>query len=259
LQNIFIQLLIFLFFTEITLPVLGQEKKEGTSDEQKRCVIFSGSTSLCLPQKDLANEFGTMGEIGASIMYQSQTRWLMGLDFGYFFGNSVKNDPIANLRNEDGNVIGNNGSYATFKIFMRGFQFPLLKFGKTIALSKNPVHNTFGGLTLLAGAGWLQHWTQIQDLSKKTPQFSEDYIDGYDRLTSGTGFGAWVGYIYLPAKSKLNFHLEGGYFLASTQTRRYNFSTNTPPGEKRVDGIMQLRLRICFTVKSKTENEFYYY
>jgi len=236
-----------------------QDKKAEQVREQKRCVIFSGLAGLCLPQGDLGNDYGTIGEIGASVMYQNKNRWLMSVDFGYFFGNTVKKDPIENLRNADGNVIGNDGSYATFKIFHRGFQFPLIKFGKTIPLVKNPKNNTLGGLTLLAGAGWLQNWTYIQDLSKKTPQFSKDYIKGYDRLTSGPGFGAWVGYIYLPTKSKLNFHLEGGYFVASTENRRYDFSTNTPSGKNRIDGMIQLRLKICFTVKSKAEEEFYYY
>jgi len=255
----FIQLLVFLHFTFLSFVSFCQDIKNNTASELKRCVIFSGSAALCIPQYDLAKDYGTIGEIGASILYQNKTRWLIGLDFGYLFGNTVKKDPIANLRNEDGNVIGNNGSYATFKIFQRGFLFPLIKFGKTIALVKSPKYNTLGGLTVLAGAGWIQHRTYIQDLSKKTPQFSKDYIDGYDRLASGVGFGAWVGYIYLPVKSKLNFHLEGGYFVASTQTRRHDFSTNTASGIKRTDGLIQIRLKICFTVKSKAEEEFYYY
>jgi hypothetical protein len=237
----------------------AQENKESKGKIDKRCLIFNGFTGLSVPGNDLVKDYGTFGEIGGGVMFQSKSKWLFGLDFSYFFGNGVKKDPVANLRNEEGQIIGNNGSYATFKVFQRGFQFPHLKFGRTFALRKNPIQNSFGGLTLISGIGWFQHWTYIQDLSKKTPQFSKDYINGYDRMTNGPSVGFWVGYLFIPNRSKINFHLEGGYFASFTKTKRYDFANNFLPNEKRVDSMVQLRLRICFTVRSKAEEEYYYY
>ena len=243
----------------ISFNLLAQDKKKEAVGESKRCLIFSGFAGLSVPGADLARDYGSFGEIGGGILYQSKTKWLIGIDLAYLFGNTVTNDPVANLRNEEGNIIGNNGSYATFKVFQRGFNLPIIKLGKTIPLRKNPKYNTHGGLTLMAGGGWLQHWTYIQDLSKKTDQFSKDYIDGYDQLRNGPGFGGWIGYIFLPEKSKLNFHLEGGYFAGFTEKKRYDFANNIPAGQKKTDSMLQLRLRICFTIRSKAEEEYYYY
>ena len=252
------QVLVFLCLTFKFSMIFSQEKKNVPLRIDKRCLVFSGFAGIALPGDDLSKDYGTYGEIGGGILYQSRTKWLIGLEGSYFFGNGVKTDPVSNLRNAEGSIVGNDGSYATFKIFQRGAQFPLLKFGKTISLKKNPRHNKLGGLTLMGGGGWFQHWTYIQDLSKKTDQFSERYIDGYDRLTNGPGFGAWVGYIFLPTSSKINFHLEGGYFVSFTERKRYDFANNLPAGQKRTDSFFQLRLKICFTVRSKAEDEFYY-
>jgi hypothetical protein len=244
----------------LVLQAFGQQKADQIENgADKRCLIFAGFAGAVFPQFDLANDYGTYGEIGGSIFYQSRTKWIMGLEGGYLFGGGVKKDPVPNLRDFNGNIIGNNGSYAVFKVFQRAFLLPMVKIGKTIPLRKNPKLNTLGGLTAIGGFGWLQHWTFIQDQSKKTPQFSKEYIDGYDRLTGGLGAGLWLGYIFLPVKSKLNFHLEAGYFLARTEVKRFDFAQNLPAGQKRLDGIIQLRFKICFTIRSKSQDEYYFY
>ena len=236
-----------------------QVSAQGKDSLRTRCLIFSGFAGFSSPGGDLAKDYGNYGELGGGILYQAKSKVLIGLDFSYFFGNAVKNDPVPNLRDPNGNIIGVDGSYAVFKVFQRAFQFPMIKAGKTFSLTANPKKNILGGITAMAGAGWFQHWTYIQDLSKKTPQFSGDYIDGYNRMASGPSFGAWIGYLYLPASGNINFHVEAGYFQAFTKSRRFDFSTATPAGGNRVDSMLQLRLRICFTVRSRPEETFYYY
>lgn len=224
-----------------------------------RVLLFSGFAGVGVPSRDLAKDYGTYGEIGAGIWYKSGSDWLFGVDFSYLFGNGVKNDPVPNLRDKDGNIIGTNGSYATFKVFQRGYQFPLIKFGKVFSFKKIHQSNMLGGATLTGGAGWFQHWTYIQDLSKKTPQFSQDYLDGYDRLTGGPCYGIWLGYLYLPVSGKVNYHLELGYQMAQTKIQRYDFARNLPAGGQRTEALLQAGLRICFSVRSRPQDTYYYY
>jgi len=240
----------------VTSRVLAQDSNP--SGTGQRCVMISGFAGPAIPGGDLSQDYGTFWEIGAGALYQNSSRWLFGLDFSYMFGSDVRKDPVPNLRTPDGNIISTDGTYAFFKAFQRGFMFPMVRFGKTISLVRKPVFNQLGGLTLMGGAAWLQHWTYIQDISKKTPQFSSEYLEGYDRLTSGPGVGAWVGYLYLPERGKLNFHLEAGYFYGFTQSQRFDFVTEKPAGQKRNDSLFQLKLRICFTIRSRPEDTFYY-
>ncbi len=221
--------------------------------------MFSGFAGLCVPGMDLKKEYGNYGEIGGGIQYQAKNRLFFGLEFGYLFGNGVKNDPVSNLRDEDGQVIGTNGSYANFKVFQRAFQFPMLKLGYTLKLNKKAVWNTLGGLNVSAGGGYFGNWTYIQDLSKKTPQFQEQFKDGYDRYRSGPGFGVWLGYLYLPESGKINFHLEAGYCQFFMESKRFDFVTMEPAGIKKTDAMFQLRLKICFTVRSRLQQTYYYY
>lgn len=240
------------------LPLSAQDTKAKEPIEQ-RCLMFNGFAALAIPGGDLAADYGTFGEIGGGIQYQTKKKWLFGLEGGYFFGNGVKKDPIPNLRTEDGNVIGTNGSDAVFKVFQRAVSIPAVRFGRTFRFSKKPGTNSLGGFTVVAGGSWFRSWTYIQDLSKKTPQFSDEIRKGYDRLRSGPAASLWLGYLYLPDNRKLNFHFEAGYTQAFTKTNRYDFTTQEPAGQKRNDGFFQLRVRLCFVVKSRSEETVYYY
>jgi hypothetical protein len=248
---------IFLFFIFLS-SVRAQNPKPKDSIKQ-RCLMFNGFASLAVPGGDLASDYGSFGEIGGGIQYQTKSKWLFGLEGGYFFGNGVKKDPIPNLRNEDGNVIGTNGSDAVFKVFQRAVSLPEFRFGKTFQFSNKQGRNSLGGFTAVAGGSWFRSWTYIQDLSKKTPQFSDEIRKGYDRLRSGPSASFWLGYLYLPDNGKLNFHFEAGYTHAFSKTNRYDFTTQEPAGIKRNDGLFQLKVRLCFVVKSRSEETEYYY
>lgn len=248
---------VFLFFILFS-PAIAQDTKPKEAIKL-RCLMFNGFASLAIPGGDLATDYGTFGEIGGGIQYQTKEKWLFGLEGGYFFGNGVKKDPIPNLRTEDGNVIGTNGSDAVFKVFQRAVSIPAVRFGKTFRFSNKPAKNSLGGFTAVAGGSWFRSWTYIQDLSKKTPQFTDELRKGYDRLRSGPAASLWLGYLYLPDNGKLNFHFEAGYTQAFTKTNRYDFTTQQPAGQKRNDGFFQLRVRLCFVVKSRSEDTVYYY
>lgn len=250
-------LVVGLFCTPAYAQIVS--KADSSTDKRIRVFIVHGNAGLSQPTGDLANDYGSYGEIGGGIHILNKRRWIFGLEGAYFFGNGVKKDPVPNLRNSDGTITGTNGSDAVFKVFQRATSFPVLRVGKVFPLSAKFSQRNLGGISVLAGGSWFRHWTYIQDLSKKTPQFTEDYRIGYDRLSGGPAAGFWIGYLSIPAYRKLNFHFEIGYQHAFTTTYRYDFAYSTPAGKKRSDGLFQLRFKICFTSKSRSEETVYYY
>jgi hypothetical protein len=244
-------------------PLSGQAvtgTKDSLRKNKQRCLIFSGFAGLAQPARDLAAEYGSFGQAGGCIEYVSKSGFMAGTEAAYLFGGGVKNDPIPNIRNPDNTITGTNGSDAVFKVFQRGSIGPVLRLGYCFR-EKKPFfkNNPAGGLTINASLGWLRHFTYIQDISKKTPQFSDQYRIGYDRLASGLLTGLWVGYLFIPEHRGLNLHFEMGYGAGFTKTARYSFADGTPPGTKRNDHLFQARLKICFTVRSRAENTVYYY
>ena len=58
----------------------AQENKESKGKIDKRCLIFNGFTGLSVPGNDLVKDYGTFGEIGGGVMFQSKSKWLFGLE-----------------------------------------------------------------------------------------------------------------------------------------------------------------------------------
>lgn len=234
--------------------------RDSLRKNNQRILIFSGFAGLAQPGADLANDYGTFGQAGGGIEFINKSGFTAGIEGAYLFGSGVKKDPIPNLRNPDLSVTGSNGSDAVFKVYQRGTLLPVLRFGYRIK-PKIPFfrNNLAGGPTLNLSLGWFRHFTFIEDISKKTAQFSEQYRPGYDRLVTGVLPGFWVGYLYIPEQKGLNLHLEIGYGTGFTKTARYSFPDGTPPGINRKDNLFQARLKICFTVRSRAENTVYYY
>ena len=244
-------------------PLFGQNSagiRDSLRKNKQRCLIFSGFAGLAQPARDLAADYGSFGQAGGCIEYVSKSGFMAGTEAAYLFGGTVKKDPIPNLRNPDNTITGTNGSDAVFKVFQRGSIGPVLRLGYCHRAKKPFFKNNHdGGFTLNASLGWLRHFTYIQDISKKTPQFSDQYRIGYDRLATGLLTGLWVGYLFIPEHRGLNLHFELGYGAGFTRTARYSFSDGLPAGTKRNDNLFQARLKVCFTVRSRSENTVYFY
>jgi len=222
--------------------------------------MMGGFAGLAQPSGNLSLDYGSFGEAGGSIHYLNRKRILFGLEGGFLFGGGVKKDPVPNLRNPDGTITGSDGSDAVFKVFQRGSIAPAIRlgylFGQGWPMKKG---NRLGGVSLTGGIAWMRHYTYIQDLSKKTPQFSDQYRVGYDRLATGPAAGIWLGFLYLSDHNLANLQLELGYLAGFTRTARYNFANGTPAGQERRDNLIQLRLKWYFTVRSRAEDTSYFY
>jgi hypothetical protein len=261
-RTIFYSLLFLLFHPVFYLDAYAwrQEDHPPAKPPGIRCLLLGGYAAICQPNGKLSEDYGTFGEAGGSILYLSKKRFLFGLEGGFIFGGNVLKDPVPNLRNPDGTISGADGRDAVFKVYQRGSNVPALRAGYLLPFRWPMAEkNTYGGYSLSAGCSWFRNYTYIEDISKKTPQFSDQYRIGYDRLVTGPALGFWFGYLYMPENNLLNLMLEAGYMTGFTQTARYSFPTQEPAGVSRRDNVFQLRLKLYFTIRSRDENTIYYY
>jgi len=196
------------------------------------------------PAGDLSNRFGTNFSVGGGLdLITEKKNLIFGLKGNNIFGNSVKEDVVASLRDRDGFIIGSIGAgEATYaQVFLRERGFYLGgHFGKLIPLSKK---NKRAGLRLTFGVGLLQHKVSIQDENNNADQLQGDLIKGYDQLTNGLAFEQFIGYQQLNRKTGINFF--AGFELTEgfTRNRRsINFATQSPDLVNRFDVLLGFRV-----------------
>lgn len=221
--------------------------------------MFYAAYAAQIPGGDLADRYGWNSNIGGGFMWKMQSNWLIGADFNYLFGKDIKikNRVMTNLFTENGNIIDQSGSYASFNMVERGYYFTG-KFGKVIpVLSPNPN----SGIVLIAGIGYLQHKIRIEVLNNTAPQLNGDYKRGYDRLAGGPVLNGFAGYMHLSNKRLLNFFGGFDFSMAFTRPLRdVNFDTMLPdPVQHRKDLLSGFRVGWIFPIFSREPNPYYYF
>ncbi len=191
-----------------------------------------------LPAADLARRFGSNLTVGIGLEWMSARNWFVGLHHHYFFGQQVKEDPLALLRDADGNIPGENGEPAYIRLRLRGFASGL-HFGRLLSLSANPR----AGLRLEGGAGILQHKIRVQeDPQSFVALVHGPYKKGWDRLSWGLSLRQFIGWQTLSENRRINFYIGIELEEAFTRNRRdYDFATMGPLPEKRFDMLVGLR------------------
>jgi len=221
-------------------------------------LLFKLSYAGHIPGSDLANRFDHHFSVGSGLeLITSESNWIAGFDFNYYFGSQVRQDVLAPLRTEQGFIIGNDRNYADIQLRMRGF-YTGFHIGKLISLG---FANPRSGIRATVGAGLLQHKIRIQDDPARTvAQLSGDYKKGYDRLTNGFALTEFIGYQVLGRDKRLNFYAGFEFTQGFTQNRRsFNFDTMTSDDTQRVDLNMGFRLGwILPFYFGKAADEIYY-
>ena len=210
-----------------------------------------------LPSGELANRFGATNGLGGGLDYITTKNWIGGINGSWLFGTQVNEDVLANLRNENGALIGNNGSVASVFLRMRGV-YGTAFIGKLIPFSKT---NKRSGFRITVGGGFLQHRIRIQD-DPEIPVASlrDGYKQGYDRLTNGFSVNQFVGYQYFAKNRRINFYagLESTQGF-TTNVRGYNFDTRSFDTDTRLDILYGFRFGwvLPFYLGGSTEQVWY--
>ncbi len=201
------------------------------------------------PAGDLSKRFGNNFSLGGGLdLITEKKNLIFGLKGNNLFGNIVKEDVLASLRDRDGFILGSIGAgqatYAEVFLRERGL-YVGGHVGKLIALSKK---NQRAGLRLTFGVGLLQHKVRIQDENNNADQLKGALIKGYDQLTNGLAFEQFIGYQQLNRTTGLNFFAGFELTEAFTKNRRtVNFATQSPDLKNRFDVLLGFRVGFSFT------------
>ena len=136
-------------------------------------------------------------------------------------------------------------------MFKGGKVFPhLLGKKKTIGPNEN------SGIIVTGGVGMLMHKIHITGTS---PQLTEEYKKGYDRLTFGVATSEFVGYFHMSNNRMLNFYFGVEFVQGWTVNRRgYNFDEMSTDTEKRLDHLSGFKVGWVLPLYKRVADEFYF-
>lgn len=209
------------------------------------------------PTGDLEERFGQNGSAGAAFSIKDRRNFHYGIEFGYMFGNTVKEPGlIQNLLTENNEILDNEGKIAILNIQQRGYTV-MLTFGKLFpVVGPNPN----SGILLKVGGGFMQHKIRIEHQENYIAPLEGEYQKGYDRLTNGLAISQFIGYYHMSNSRLANFFIGVESFQGFTQGRRdLNFDTRTTDNEPRLDILTGFRGGWFIPMYKRKPSEFYYY
>lgn len=217
--------------------------------------ILNFHYSYQFPGGDLSRRFGNNHNVGASFVIKTRSNFVFGVEGSFLFGDNVKEDPIAEFRVDGGEIISEGGTYANVLLMQRGFALNA-RVGKIFSvLSPNPNSGPYVYVT----AGYMQHNIRYQVDRNTVPFLRDEYVGGYDRLTSGFALSQFIGYRYFSNNRLVNFYIGYEFTQGFTQGRRpYNFDERATDNSSRSDLLQGVKLGWSIPLYKKTPREFYY-
>jgi len=210
-----------------------------------------------MPGADMKDRYGINQVAGLAASFKTGSNWMFDADFSYIFGGDVKihDSLFAEITDEDGNIIDGNGQFAEVYTYERGYYVTLgvSKILPIFAANKN------SGLTIGAGAGFMQHKIRVYNPDNVAPQVCGEYKKGYDYLTNGTAIRQFLGYTFYAPKKVYSFKAGFEFVEAFTMGRRdYLFPLHGPDTQKRLEFLYGFKL--IWTIPFiKSSGETYYY
>jgi hypothetical protein len=171
-----------------------------------------------IPGGDLSERFGSNFAVGTTVMYKNKHNFLFGIDYGYIFGNNVKNEEqyLKNILTSDGFIIDGDGLYTEVFFHQRGF-YSTASIGKLFTvIGPNPN----SGIWLALGGGMLQHKITLMNSDNTVNYFSKEYKKGYDRMANGACLKQQLGYFHIGNKKSYSFNIAFEFIQAFTKPRR---------------------------------------
>lgn len=219
--------------------------------------LFFGSYAYQVPGHDMAKRFGNNSNIGGGCLLKTRENILFGADFNFLFSDNVKEEEslLEEISTSQGYLIGMDGLYAEVHMWERGFNSSV-KLGKIF-----PVFgpNPNSGLTILVGAGYLQHKIRIENRDKTAPQINGDYKKGYDRLTAGFAINEFIGYVHLGNNKLVSFFAGIEFTQAWTESLRiYDFDKMKRNNSKYFDSLTGIKIGWIIPLYKRLPDKYYY-
>lgn len=247
----------FSFLLLILLPGLSFSQASIKDSAIFTPVIYA-TYSYQFPGGDLAQLFGANSSIGGGVLFKTKSNWLLGAEGNYLFGGTVKISTtlLSSIVSHEGYVIDPNGFFADIYYYERGFNF----FGKAGKIIPIFAPNPNSGLTLMAGAGFMQDKIRIHTSDNDVPQITGDYLKGYDRLNNGFAVTGSLGYLYLGNARLLNFYIGFEFIQAWTQSKRKrDFDTGLPDNKKYNSQFYSVKVSWFIPLYKRSPQAYYLY
>jgi hypothetical protein len=212
----------------------------GQSDTSEvKISMFSANLGYGIdyPGGDLSKRFGQSLSFITGMEYLINGKDGIGIDYIFNFGNKVKEDIFLGFRNENGYVIGIDGSPSILFLRQRG-NYLGLNYSRIFKPS-----NKTSGLKLSLGAGILTHSIRVVDDSRNLILAENPYLKGLDRFTKGLAFKQELVYQH-HSKNKA-FHFNIGFNIMegfTKQLRKVNFDTGERVVANRLDILYGIRV-----------------
>lgn len=253
------QKLLALFFTICCLSAANAQKfpEHQEPDEPRnkgKAILLQMSFSSHIPAGDMADRFGHNLAVGGGLEYLTENNWIWGAEGHYFFGNKVNEDPLAIIRTDAGDIIGNNMLIASVVLRQRGGYLGVVG-GKLLVFNSEKR----SGLRFTLGAGMLRHHIRLQDDSRTVTQITGDYKKGYDRLTGGIALQQFIGWQHLGSQRRSNWMLGLEFNQGFTSTLRdWDFSERRKLDGSRLDLRFGIRAAWALPFYQKKASEIFY-
>lgn len=227
------------------LNMSAQRFQEHPDDDEERnkgkAILAHVLLGFHLPAGDMADRFGNDLSFGSAVEYLTANNFLLGLEGHYFFGATVKEDPLKLLRTPEGDIIGSDLTVASVVLRERGFYIGGMV-GKLFAFNEKR-----SGLRLTLGAGVLRHKIRVQDDNGSVTQITGEYAKGYDRLTGGLALNQFIGWQHLAGNRRSNWMAGFEFNQGFTQSRRdWDFSEMRKLDGSRLD--LRFGIRLAWTL-----------
>lgn len=219
-------------------------------------LLFGVNYQFQLPFANMSHRFGYSHTVGATADYKLKN-WTIGFSGNFLFGNQVKGDVIAGLRDENGLVVNIDGVPTDVFLYERGWRVGF-DAGRIVPIAKRPNKNS--GLYFKLSAGYMQHKIVINSNAKQVPQLNKEYRKGYDRLSGGFSTTQFIGYMFLDNKKFINFYIGIEFQEAFTKGyRAWQFDINAPALGNRIDGLFGIKAGWLIPAYRKEKAEKFYY
>jgi len=203
-------------------------------------LLVNMAYGMQMPEGDLKDRFGTNFAVTLGTDWITNDNWLAGVEGSLLFGNEVKQDVLADIRDDRGNIFSSDLSIAFVELRQRGLVIGG-HVGRLFSLSKK---NKRSGIRLTVGASFFQHKIRVQeDPQAFVPQIAGEYEKGYDRLSNGFALKQFLGYQLLSRNRRINFTAGFDFIQGfTTNQRSWDFNTRQKIDQKRFDVLLGFHL-----------------
>lgn len=238
----------------LTAQQLPERRIYDESNNKGKAILLHVNLGAHLPVADMAKRYGADMSVGGGLEQLTANNFIVGAEGYYLFGTKVKEDPLADIRTPDGDLIGLDQSLASVELKERGF-YVGATIGKLIIFDPKKR----AGLRLTLSGGWLQHRIRLQDNGQTLPQVYGDYQKGYDRLTGGPALAQFIGWQHLGIDRRMNWYIGLDVNQGFTTTLRdWDFNARRKLDERRLDLRVGIRMGWTLPFYPKSPEQIYY-